>query len=54
MAETDPDNRLVTRGTLKGVLLRVGRAVRQEVADPLERRLEALERRIAALEDKPS
>jgi hypothetical protein len=55
MTEPDPKyNQLVTRRFLKGLMGVIGRTVRAEVADPLERRLEALEKRIAALEDKPS
>jgi polyhydroxyalkanoate synthesis regulator phasin len=55
MAETAPkDNQLVTRRLLNSALRGAAVAVVQEVADPLQKRLEALEKRIAALEDKPS
>jgi hypothetical protein len=53
MAETDDpkDDKLVTLGFLKRVLGAVGRAVGQELA-PANARLEALEKRIAALEQR--
>jgi polyhydroxyalkanoate synthesis regulator phasin len=55
MAETDPkDNQLVTRRLLNSALRGAAVAVVQEVASPIKARLDALEKRIAALEDKPS
>jgi BMFP domain-containing protein YqiC len=53
MAESDPkDNQLVTRRVLKRVLGMVGEEVKAHVADPMKARLEALEKRIAALEQR--
>jgi chaperonin cofactor prefoldin len=60
MAEPDDqkDNQLVTRRLLNAALRAVGEAVGKvvnaKVADPIKARLDALEKRIAALEDKPS
>jgi hypothetical protein len=56
MAETDDPNgnQLVTRRLLKRVLGMVAEEVKAHVADPMQARLDALEKRIAALEGKPS
>jgi hypothetical protein len=59
MAETDPkEEEFVTRRLLNCALRAVGEAVGKvvnaKVADPIKARLDALEKRIAALEDMPS
>jgi hypothetical protein len=51
MAESDPkDNRFVTHGLLKRLMGRMGEAIATEVANPMQVRLDALEKRIKALE----
>jgi hypothetical protein len=53
MAEIDPkDNQFVTRGSLKVLMGAMGEAIKTEVADPMKARLDALEKRITALEQR--